>query len=82
MKIRAVFTVVRDTLLLGVGIFGILYQQITGRTNLELLIVYLVVMQIPGALGLLHLRAGKPKTDGTAEPLSESQSESQPEPLS
>jgi hypothetical protein len=57
------------------GIFGIMYQQLTGRTNWELLIVYLVVMQIPGALGLLYLRAGKPETSGTAEQPSQHQSE-------
>jgi hypothetical protein len=75
VKIRAVFTVVRDVLLLGVGIFVIMFQQLTGRTNWELLIVALVIMQIPGALGLLYLRAGKPETRGTAEQSSQPQSE-------
>jgi hypothetical protein len=75
VKIRAVFTGVRDALLLGVGIFVIMYQQLTGRTNLELLIVALVIMQIPGAIGLLYLLRGKHETTGTAVSPSEQPSE-------
>lgn len=75
MKTRAVFTGIRDALLLGVGIFVIMYQQLTGRTNLELLIVALVIMNIPGAIGLLYLTRGKAETTGTAELPSEQPSQ-------
>ena len=71
MKIRAVFTGIRDALLLGLGIFVIMYQQLTGRTNLELLIVALIVMNVPGAIGLLYLVRGKQEITGTAESPSE-----------
>jgi hypothetical protein len=75
VKARAAFTIVRDALLLGLGIFVIMFQQITGRTNLDLLIVALIVMQIPGALGLIHLIRGKPEIGGTVESPSRSHSE-------
>lgn len=77
MKTRGgVYAVVRDAALLAAGIFGILYQQVTGKTNLELLLVYLVITQVPGAIGLLNLYArGKRETIGTVEQPSPSPSE-------
>lgn len=75
VKTPAVFAIVRDAVCLGAGIFGILYQQITGRTNIELLMVYLVLVGTPGAIGLAHLIRGKPTTNGTVESPSSSQSE-------
>lgn len=75
MKTTAVFAIVRDAICLGAGIFGILYQQVTGRTSIELLMVYLVLVGTPGAIGLAHLIRGKPETSGTVGSSSQPQSE-------
>jgi hypothetical protein len=75
VKSRAIFAVVRDVICLAAGIFGILFQQITGQVNIQLLLVYLALVGTPGTIGLVQLVRGKPETHGTAESGSASQSE-------
>lgn len=74
-KASAAFAIVRDIICLITGIFGILYQQIIGPINLELLLVYLALVGTPGAIGLAFLIRGRPETTGTAESPSSSQRE-------
>ncbi|WP_018658449.1 hypothetical protein [Actinomadura flavalba] len=47
--------IVRDLVLLAVGSFGILWQQITGDYNVTLLIVFTGMVGVPGGQGLLRL---------------------------
>jgi hypothetical protein len=65
VKIQAVITIVRDVGCLVIGLAGIAHQEITGRANAELLIVYMTLLGIPGALGLLQLSRGKATTTDT-----------------
>lgn len=73
MKVQAIITVTRDVGCLVVGLGGIIFQQVTGQVNIELLLVYTTFLGIPGALGLLSLR-GKSATESSS---SESQDSSQ-----
>lgn len=77
MKLQALLTLARDVGLIVVGLGGIIYQQVTGQVNLELLLVYLTLLGIPGALGLLQLRGGgNGEPPPTAGPPSDSPSSS------
>lgn len=67
MKLQAVIAVTRDLILLGIGTFGILHQEITGHVNLDLLTLYGVLVGAPGVVALTQLSRGKPEpTDTTA----------------
>lgn len=46
------FIILRDLLLLGLGVFGILHQELTGNANALLLAVYTTLLGIPGAANL------------------------------
>jgi hypothetical protein len=67
-------TVLRDLLLLGVGIFGILYQLVTGKTDPALLVVFTTMLGIPGVANVLWLlkQSGEPPQP---EPPSDSSSD-------
>lgn len=47
--------VVRDLVLLGVGSWGIVYQQLSGLVNVPLLAIYTILVGVPGAAGVLKL---------------------------
>lgn len=53
----SIVVVTRDLTLLGVGSFGILYQQLTGQIVLPLLILYTAMVGVPGAAGVMRLLA-------------------------
>jgi uncharacterized membrane protein YuzA (DUF378 family) len=69
--IKIIGTILRDLGCWAVGIFGVLHQELTGKVNAELLLVYLALLGIPGAVALLQLR-GKVEIQDTAEPPSSS----------
>lgn len=54
---QAVVGVIRDVTLLGVGSFGILFQQIQGSINAPLLILYTAMVGVPGAAGVIKMVA-------------------------
>jgi hypothetical protein len=49
--------VIRDVTLLGVGSFGILFQQINGVINVPLLCLYTAMVGVPGAAGVIKMVA-------------------------
>lgn len=49
------FVVFRDLLLLGLGVFGILHQELTGQPEPALLVVYTTLLGIPGAANVLSI---------------------------
>src|SRR5882757_1059834 len=78
VKTTGILTVIRDLGLIVVGLGGIVFQQISGRVNIELLMVYTTILGVPGAIGLLQLSRGRSETPHTAG----SSSQSPPQPLS
>lgn len=60
--------VLRDLLLLAVGIFGLLHQEITGEANPWLLAVYTAILGVPGAANILSIL----KSTGSGESLQSS----------
>jgi hypothetical protein len=54
---QAVVGAIRDVTLLGVGSFGILFQQIQGTINAPLLILYTAMVGVPGAAGVIKMVA-------------------------
>lgn len=52
-----VVVVIRDLVLLGVGSFGILYQQLSGAISVPLLMLYTAMVGVPGAAGVMRLLA-------------------------
>jgi hypothetical protein len=48
----------RDTVLFVVGLAGIGYQQITGKVHWELLVVFGLMIGLPGISSLIQLVAG------------------------
>lgn len=81
MKPHGLLTAARDVGFIVVGLGGIIYQQITGLVNVELLLVYLALLGVPGALGLLQLRgngsSGPPPTVGPPSEYQRSSSSSE-----
>jgi hypothetical protein len=71
VKIETVITVTRDVGCLVVGLGGIIFQQVTGHVNIELLIVYTTFLGVPGVFGLLSLR-GKSTTSESSSPSQDS----------
>lgn len=49
------FVILRDFVLLAVGVFGILHQEITGQANPLLLATYTTLLGIPGAANALSI---------------------------
>jgi hypothetical protein len=58
VKIQALVAVIRDLVLLAVGVFGIIHQEITGHVNLDLLVLYGALIGTPGAVGAVQLLRG------------------------
>jgi hypothetical protein len=63
----AIRTVVRDALMIGVSIFGIVHQEITGHVSPPLLAVYTTLLGTPAGIGLFKLLRGSPETPPTPE---------------
>jgi uncharacterized membrane protein HdeD (DUF308 family) len=73
--------VLRDVVLLLVGVFGILHQEITGQANPLLLGVYTTLLGIPGATSALALLKGTGSGGTTpSEPPSQPQEQESPLP--
>jgi len=81
-KVQAAFAVLRDTMCWVAGLLGIAYQQVTGKVSVELLLTYMAIIGIPGAVGLVKLSRGREETRGTAESSSASQQSSSRSPSS
>jgi hypothetical protein len=73
VKWEAARTVVRDVTFLVIGLGGIIFQQVTGRVNVELLLVYTGLLGVPAAVAVKKLYPGRTETPPTAEPSSPSQ---------
>lgn len=74
MKIERTIVIVKDVLLFGTGLAGIVYQQVTGEVHPLLLAVFTIMVGLPGALALWTLRGNS----FTASQSSESQSQPSP----
>jgi hypothetical protein len=80
---QAWFPVLRDITLLGIGSFGILHQEWTGRVNVALLGVYTAILGVPGAAAILGMFRSSTTTTTTVEQLPSSlEPPPQPEQLS
>lgn len=76
MKLPALITVLRDVALTAIGLGGIVHQELYGPVKPELLIVYTVILGIPGAANIVQLLRSTP----TAEPPPSSPPSSSPSP--
>lgn len=74
MKIERTIVIVKDVVLFTVGLAGIVYQQLTGDVNEALLLVFTVMVGLPGALALWTLK------NSSSTALSSSSSPSPPQP--
>lgn len=63
-----VVVVVRDLVLLGVGSFGILFQQLTGVIHVPLLVLYTAMVGVPGAAGVMRMVARTAFTQQSLSP--------------
>jgi hypothetical protein len=76
VNLQAAATVVRDLVVTATGVFGVIHEELTGRANPYLLLLYAVVLQVPGAIGLFQaIVVGKQVPTGTT-------STSSPSPVS
>jgi hypothetical protein len=48
--------ITRDLISVLVGGFGLIHSQLTGQTNIELVVAYLALLGYPGAFQLIALR--------------------------
>ena len=60
-------TVVRDLVCLGVGSFGIIYQQLT-MVNVPLLALYTALVGTPAAAGVFRILRSVPLDPGPSQP--------------
>lgn len=74
MKIERTIVIVKDVVLFATGLSGIVYQQLTGKVDEALLLVFTVMVGLPGALALWTLKS----SSSTASPSSPSPSPSPP----
>ena len=51
-------TMIRDLISIGVGAFGLVHSQLTGRANSWLVLAYLALLGVPAAINLLELKKG------------------------
>jgi hypothetical protein len=72
VKWEGIRTVVRDVTFLVIGLGGITYQQVTGRVNVELLLVYTGLLGVPAAVAVKKLYPGRTETPPTPGPSSPS----------
>jgi len=76
VKWSAVYPVLRDVGIWAAALFGIIFQQVTGKVNAELLGAYLAMLGIPAVIGVVHLVRGKADDPATPTPPSPSPSDS------
>lgn len=57
MKIERTIVIVKDVVLFATGLSGIVYQQLTGRVDEALLLVFTVMVGLPGAIALWTLKS-------------------------
>lgn len=57
MKVERTIVIVKDFLLFGTGLAGIIYQQVTGQVNAMLLAVFTIMVGLPGVSALWSLRS-------------------------
>jgi hypothetical protein len=74
---------IRDIGCFVLGIAGIVYQQITGKVDTVLLVVYLTLLGVPGLLGAIAIGRGtddgpEPPSSRPAQHSSPPRSQSQP----
>jgi hypothetical protein len=65
-RVQAAAAVLRDISLWVSGLLGIAYQQVTGHVSVELLLTYMSMIGIPGAVALVQLSRGRSETEHTA----------------
>lgn len=82
MTTQKAFSAVRDLLCLGLGIFGVAHQEITGHVSIDLLVLYAVLLGTPGTIGLLNLARGRVSVTLTPESPSPSPEPVPPQPSS
>lgn len=61
--------------MLGVGAFGVVHEELTGRASVPLLVVYASLLGVPGAAALLSLartgsESSSPQPEESAPPSS------------
>lgn len=78
MNRRRVATIRRDSVLFLAGLGGIAYQQVTGRVHVELLIVFGLMIGLPGIASLLSLLGGNGADAATTSSSSPSPPSSSP----
>lgn len=81
MKLERGITVARDLLCLLLGVGGIIYQQVTGNVHWELLLVYMGILGVPGAMALISLISGSgsgPTTESSPQRQDRSQQQRSP----
>ncbi len=70
---RLTFKLFRDSVCLLVGVGGIIFQQVTGEVDWQLLLAYLALIGTPGALNVATLlRPSTPEPPSQSPPLSSS----------
>lgn len=78
MTLERATTIGRDVAIWSAGIYGIVHQELTGRVHLELLVLYMAVLAIPGGIGLFQLvKAGTLPTPDSPSQSADSQSSGQ-----
>ncbi len=77
MKLKLWISAIRDLVPMGVGAFGLVWSQLTGQVNPELLAVYALLIGVPGAANVLELRLKKSSSEASSPcPARESSSSS------
>jgi hypothetical protein len=71
---RTTLAVVRDLLSFGLGAWGVIYEELTGRTSIPLLVLYATLLGVPGAAGAMWLL----RIDGQPSPPPEEHSPPSP----
>jgi len=77
-KQQHTWVVVKDVILFSVGLTGIVYQQITGEVQEALLLVFTVMVGLPGALAVSALRTTSSIVSSSRSSQSQEQSSDSP----
>lgn len=72
------WVVAKDVILFSVGLTGIVYQQITGEVQEALLLVFTVMVGLPGALAVNALRLSSTIVSSSRSSPSQEQSSESP----
>lgn len=73
MKIERTIVIIKDILLFGTGLAGIIYQQVTGQVHAMLLAVFTIMVGLPGVSALWALKSNSTSTTGSSSSSSQSQ---------